>query len=129
MKQLSLVLLTIMAVFTPIRAALVATLVLILVDLITGLLAAHKSKEPITSAGIKRTVGKIVLYEVAICISFLVQTYLTGDLLPASKLVTSLVGMVELKSVLENLDIISGTSLFQVILSRIVQSQSDLDKK
>ncbi len=129
MKTLESVALAVVALFAPIQAAIITAFCLVIVDLVTGILAAKKRGEAITSSGIKRTVGKILLYEVAICIAFLVQTYLTGDLFPASKLVTALVGLVELKSCIENLDALSGTGMFQAILTRIVQSQDDIEKK
>lgn len=128
-KYLEATLLATIALFAPVKAALITTIVLIFVDLIAGLLAARKSGQAITSSGIKRTVGKVVLYELAICIGHLVQTYLTGDVLPASKMVTALIGMVELKSILENLDTINGTPVFKALVERVVQSQSDIGKK
>lgn len=129
MKYLESALLALIAVFTPIQAALATTLALIIIDLATGIIASYRRSEKITSSGLKRTVGKILLYNLAICTAFLVQTYLTGDILPVSKLVTALIGLVELKSVLENLDSISGTSLFKVLVAKIVQSESDIGKK
>lgn len=118
-----------LAVFAPIKAAIITTIVLVIIDLVAGLIAAHKRGELITSSGIKRTVGKIVLYESAICAGFLCQTYLTGDLFPASKIITALVGVVELKSIMENMDTISGSSLFKSILSRILQAQEEISKE
>lgn len=128
MKYLEAALLAVVGVFAPIKAALIVVICLVIVDLVTGIVAARKRGEPITSSGIKRTVGKVLLYELAICLAFLCQQYLTGDLFPASKLVTALVGMTELASVLENLDTIMGTSMFKVILNKLVKSQEDLEK-
>ena len=128
MKHLEAIAVVLIAIFAPIKAALIVALSLIVVDLITGVLAARKRGEPITSSGIKRTVGKVLLYELAIALAFLCQQYLTGDIFPASKLVTALVGMTELKSILENLDCLLGTSMFQTILSKIVQTKKDMEK-
>lgn len=128
MKALETLLLACIAVFAPIKAAILTVVVLVIADLITGMLAAKKRGEKITSAGIKRTVGKVLLYETALCLGFIVQQYLTGDILPASKLVSAIIGLAELKSVLENLDSLSGTSLYKVLLSRIVSSQQTLEK-
>ncbi len=129
MKHLQALGLALIALFAPIQAAVVTTLVLIILDLITGVLAANKKGEPLTSAGLKRTVGKVLLYELAIGASFLVQQYLTGDLFPASKLVTAMIGLVELSSMLENLDVLNGSPVFQAIIARIVQTKSDMEKK
>lgn len=129
MKVLENISLALIAVFAPIQAVVLTTLALVMIDLITGLVAARKRKEPITSAGIKRTVGKIMLYEIAIAAAFLCQTYLTGDILPVSKLVSALIGIVELKSILENLDGASGNKLFEAIISRLVQSEKNIEDK
>jgi len=118
----------IVTIFAPIQAALIVALCLVVADLITGVIAAKKQKEAITSSGIKRTVGKIVLYELAICLAFLCQQYLTGDLFPASKLVTALVGLTELTSILENLNAIHGAPVFKIILDKITKSKENLEK-
>lgn len=128
-KYLESLVIALLAIFAPIKAAVITTLVLVIIDLIVGLIAAHKRGELITSSGIKRTVGKILLYEIAICAGFLCQQYLTGDLFPASKLITAIVGVVELKSIMENLDAISGTGVFKAILSRIIQAQEEITKE
>lgn len=114
--------LAVLSVFAPIKTAVIAALILVIADLITGLLAAHKQGIPITSSGIKRTVGKIALYEVAIILGFLAETYLTSSILPVCKLVTSVVGLTELKSILENMDIIYGGDLWQDLISKITAS-------
>lgn len=129
MKALESLALAIIAVFAPIQAAITTVAVLIAIDLITGIMASKKRGGPITSAGIKRTVGKVLLYEAALCVSFLVQTYLTGDILPAVKLISALIGVTELKSILENMDSISGQSLFKTLISKIVQSQENHEEK
>lgn len=118
-----------LAVFAPIEPVIITTFVLVLADFITGVLAARKSGTKITSTGFKRSVGKLFLYETAMCLAFLVQKYMTGDLLPASKLVSALIGLTELKSILENLDTIQGSSFFNAILGRITQSEKDIEKK
>ncbi len=99
-------------------------MVLVAVDLVTGMLAARKRGEAIKSSGIKRTVGKILLYQTALCLGFLVQQNLTGDIVPAVKLISTLIGVTELKSVLENLNTLSDSSLFKVLIDKIVQTPS-----
>jgi phage-related holin len=121
--------LSIVAVFAPIKAVMLVTLTLVMCDFITGVWASRKQGKPITSSGFKRTVGKILIYETALCMAFLVHQYLTGDLIPADKLIASLIGLVELKSCLENFDIITGQDTFKAILDRILQAQKDSEPK
>lgn len=108
-----------MAVFAPIKGAIVTVICLTIMDLITGIIAAKKRGEPLTSAGLARTVVKIAVYQVATLCAFLAQKYLILDVMPICTLVTSLIGLTELKSVLENLDSISGGSFFKVIISKL----------
>ena len=129
MKYLEAALLSLLAVFAPVKAAVITVAVLTILDMVMGVLAARKRGEPITSSGFKRTVGKIALYETALCMGFLVQQYLTGDIFPASKLIAALIGLVECSSILENMDTLNGSPLFKTIISRITQSQSDLEKR
>ncbi len=117
------------AVFAPIKAVMFATGALIFIDLATGVWAAIKRKEPVTSKGISRTIAKIVLYELALATSYLVHQYMTGDLLPADKLVAGLIGIVELKSILENMNTINGSPVFAAIVNRAISAQEQIGPK
>ncbi len=117
------------AVFAPIKSIMFTTGALIFFDLGTGIWAAIKRKEPITSKGISRTVAKIVLYECALAVSYLVHQYMTGDLLPADKLVAGLIGIVELKSILENLNTINGSPVFAAVVNRAISAEEAMTPK
>lgn len=107
------------SLFAPTKPILIAIMVLSMIDLLTGILSAHKRKEPITSSGLKRTVLKIAVYQFAVLTAYLVQLYLTGPDLPVMNMVASLIGITELKSVLENLDIVLGESAFGAVVSKL----------
>ena len=109
----------VVAIFAPIKMAIITVFVLVIADLITGLMAAYKSKTPITSAGLRRTAIKLFLYEAALLLGFLAETFLTGASVPICKLVSAFVGLTEMKSVVENLIIIGGGSLFASLLSKL----------
>lgn len=117
------------AVFTPIKAVMATTGALILVDLITGVWAAIKRKEAVTSKGISRTVAKLFLYECGLCVSYLVHQFMTGDLFPADKLLAGLIGIVELKSILENMNAINGTPVFAQIINKAISAQEQIGPK
>lgn len=110
------------AVLAPIKPAVITVLALTLIDLLSGLVAARKRGEILTSAGLGRTVTKLAVYQVATISAFLAQKYLVLDIMPVCTLVTSLIGITELKSVLENLDSISGGSFFSTIVSKLSSS-------
>lgn len=120
MKGTALKLLVVLAsVFAPAGPMLGTALALILIDLVTGVIAAKKQGLPITSAGIGRSVVKLLVYESAIALAFLVQKYMTGDAVPAASIVSGLVGMTELLSCLENINIISGGDLLKSIIAKL----------
>lgn len=119
MKLLQTIALMLVSVFAPTKVVLSVVLVLALVDLLVGLLAAKKQGDPITSTGLKRTVVKLFVYELATLMAFLVGEYLVPLELPIMKMVTGLIGMTELKSILENLDIIAGGSFFRSVVNQL----------
>ncbi len=116
-------------VFAPIQAVMAATGALIFIDLATGVMAAKKRKEEITSKGFSRTLAKIILYELALATSFVVHKYMTGDYLPADKLVAGLIGLVELKSILENVNTLNGTPIFEAVINRAISAQGRIEKR
>lgn len=119
MKYLEALLISAAAIFAPIEASLIAMMALTVSDMITGILAARKQALPITSAGLRRTVSKIFVYESAVLMAYVAQKYLLSEILPLSKLCTGLIAVVELKSLFENLDIIYGQPLFKALIDKI----------
>lgn len=119
LKLIQASLIALLSVFAPAKGMLIAAFCLILLDLITGVWAASKRKEPITSRGLRRTITKLFVYESAIMIAFLTETYLTLDIIPVAKIISSFVGVVELKSVLENINSIGGSDLLTKVISKI----------
>lgn len=110
---------SIAAVFAPIKMAIVTTLLLIFVDLISGIIAAHKRGEKIDSAGLRRTITKVGTYLTAICLGYLVEIYMIEQFIPLSKLISGAIALVEIKSCLENLDSINGNSIFKTIIEKL----------
>lgn len=119
MNAFKSIILALVAVFAPIQGIIITALVLILADLILGMIAAHKRQEPITSAGIRRTVSKILVYEGAILLGHIGEVYMLDGIIPVVKIVAAIIGAVELKSILESLDDINGSSLFKDIVSKL----------
>ena len=112
-------LLSTLAVFAPIQSVLLVTGVLIFSDLITGILVARKKKKKITSAGLRRTVTKVAIYNAAIMLGFLTEVYMLDGFFPISKIAAGLISVVEIKSVLENLDILNSSSIFKSLISTL----------
>lgn len=113
------IILAIIAILAPVHTIMIASGMLILIDLALGILAAKKQSLPITSAGLRRTLSKLITYQVAIIAGFLVEHYLILDLVPVTKLIASIIGLVEMKSILENIDIINGASIFASVIKKL----------
>lgn len=116
MKTLALALI---AVFAPVKTVLVVSLVLVIADFITGVVAAYKRGDKITSARMKESIIKSLVYETAIIFAYLAEHFLIGDLMPVTKIIAALIGLTECASILENLDSISGQPLFKKIIDRL----------
>lgn len=118
-EKLKILLASVLAVLTPIQSVLSVTFSLVMVDLVLGIACALKQGEPIVSSKLKITAIKLFVYETAIVLAHLVGTHLTGPLIPVLNMVASVIGLTELKSVYEKLDILSGGSLLKAIIGRI----------
>lgn len=127
-KHLSHLLLGALAVLAPIQGAVVVCTLLVISDLITGILAAKKQGKAITSGGLRQSIVKLYIYETALILAFLTETMLTGPAFPISKIVSAFIGITELTSNLENLNIISGQDLLETVLSRINATTDKHDK-
>lgn len=92
---------------------------LIVADLVTGMIAAKKRGEKINSAAMRRTVSKMVVYQIAVISGFLLETQLLHELLPVTKVVAGVIGMVEFKSILENGNTILGVNIFKEVIKRL----------
>lgn len=109
----------ILAVFAPIKMMAITTIVLITCDFIFGVWAAKKRGEPITSAAFRRTATKFATYLTPLYVGFLVQTQMIGNLIPISNLVAGIIGLIELKSILENINEITGKDLFKELIKKL----------
>lgn len=106
-------------VLAPAKALLISVGILIIADLVTGVWAALKRKEEIKSSALRRTISKLVVYQIAVISGFLVETYMLENIFPVSKVVASVIGLVELKSILENANSILGMDLFKSVVARL----------
>ena len=111
--------LSVVAVFAPIKALILTTGVIIFADLILGIWAAKKRGEKINSAGIRRTTTKIAVYHTAILLGFLIETYMLEGFIPISKIAGGLIGVVEAKSIMENLNEIHGSDIFKDLIKKL----------
>lgn len=122
-----MLLLATLAVFAPIKTAIITAFALALIDTILGIIAAKKRGESINSAGLRRSIVKIFVYEAAIMLGYLTETYMTGPEIPVDKIITGFVGLTEITSIVENLNEITGSNLLGSLISKL-GSQNALNK-
>jgi hypothetical protein len=123
------IIVTTIALLAPIHALIIAVSVLILADFITGILAAIRRKEKVSSASMRRTISKLIVYQIAIITGFVLETYLLSSIFPVAKLVAGVIGLVEFKSILENANCILGGHIFTAVLEKLGSENDPKYKK
>jgi uncharacterized membrane protein len=101
--------------FLPIKNFLIFTIFVVFADTVTGIMAARKRGEPITSKGLYRTSQKILTYFCGIMIfhgasiTFQLPSQITYS-------VSFIIAATELFSISENIKSITGTNIGTIIL-------------
>lgn len=123
MKHLGTLLYSIALIFLPLKATLITVMVMTAIDLVTGLAVARKRRKRITSSGLKKTIIKTFVYEAVVMLGFLTEQYMTGDAVPVTRILAGYIGITELKSVLENIEIVSGVSIIKLLIKKLDTSE------
>ena len=100
--------------FMPIWPFIVTAIALVFADAITGVMAAKKRGDKITSRGFYRTSQKIVVYMVSILACEGVRLVFVPGI-PVTYTAAAAICVTELKSILENTRSVSGVNIFQQI--------------
>lgn len=116
----------ILVLLAPIKAVMATVGFLIFIDLGSGIWAALKRKEKISSAALRRTISKMIIYQMAVISGFLIEKYLVGGDLPVTKIVAGFIGIVEFKSILENSNFILGTDVFKTLIEKLGSKNDQL---
>jgi hypothetical protein len=106
------------ALLTPVQPLMLATGFLIFIDLITGIASAIKRKDKITSYKLKRTLAKILWYNIAIISAFVIEHFMIPEI-PFIKGAGAMIALIEGKSVFENLHAITGIDFAKAILDKL----------
>jgi hypothetical protein len=115
MNNISLILTFLAVYFAPAYPIMIGIGFLVTMDFVTGILAAKKRGEIITSKKMRPTIMKGFGYMASILIAFIMQNIFLTDM-EVMKIVSGLVAMIELKSLDENLTDITGKSIFKQFL-------------
>jgi uncharacterized membrane protein len=102
--------------FIPIQGFLLFTVAVVFADTITGIKAARKEGQKISSKGLYRTTEKIVVYFTSILIFELAKNTFSIPF-PTTYMVAMMISATELFSVAENVQRITGVNL-NVLITR-----------
>lgn len=112
----------------PVQHLILATLALVFIDFISGIVASLKEGHPITSRSAFRTISKLCVYQIVIVVGFILETYLLMNF-PITKTVGGLIGVIEGKSFFENLYRITKVDLLKIIIDKLhLKYQHNLPK-
>lgn len=100
----------------PIQASLITVLLLVIGDMIVGVWASVKEGYKINSRSLRRTVSKLVVYQISIIATFFIETHLLDY--PVTKVMTGLIGVVEGKSFFENLYRITKVDFLKILIDK-----------
>lgn len=107
------------AFLLPVVKVIYTIIFLLVVDLITGLWASKKEKQPITSSALSRTIGKLLIYSTTVILAFIVNKYLLeGFGFPIENIVSGFIAITEMTSIMENMNRISERPVLNDLILR-----------
>ena len=115
-----------LAVFLPIKELMLTIGFLVSADLVVGLWKAIKTGQRIRSRRMSDTVTKLLLYQLAIMSGFLIETFIISELIPITKLIATVVAIIEFKSIIESIEAVTGKDLWSKIKTIIGRKSEDI---
>ena len=113
-KMINKILATLAIFFLPLYPVMLAVGVLITIDFITGLIAAKKQGNPITSKKMGATLTKMLVYQLLVIAAHLCELYLFNQI-PFLKISLAFLAMTEFTSIAENFEKSTGKNLMSLI--------------
>ena len=115
-----------LAVFLPIKELMLTIGFLVSADLVVGLWKAIKTGQRIRSRRMSDTVTKLLLYQLAIMSGFLIETFIISELIPVTKLIATVIAIIEFKSIVESIETVTGKDLWSKIKTIIGRKSEDI---
>ena len=107
---------------SPIHSILITVYLLLTFDLISGVSKSYKLSIPITAAGLKLSVIKFVYYSLALIAAYQIdKTMIGADSLFLTKCIAGFINFTELKSLLENVSILTGRNIWNAVKDKIAE--------
>lgn len=111
--------------FSPVKEIVHVMLIFILIDFISGVWAARKRKETLESRKFRKTLIKFLWYTVALILCFMMEKTFNLSWSNLSGIIGGFICFIELKSIFENITVITGEPIFLKILHMIRKRGSD----
>jgi len=115
-----------LAVFLPIKELMLTIGFLVGADLVVGVWKALKTGQRIRSRRMSDTVTKLLLYQLAIMSGFLIETFIISELIPVTKLIATVIAIIEFKSIIESIEAVTGKDLWSKIKTIIGRKSEDI---
>lgn len=115
-----------LAVFLPIKELMLTIGFLVAADLVVGVWKAIKTGHRIRSRRMSDTITKLLLYQLAIMSGFLIETFIISELIPITKLIATVIAIIEFKSIIESIESVTGKDLWGKIKTIIGRKSEDL---
>ena len=115
-----------LAVFLPIKELMLTIGFLVAADLVVGVWKAIKTGQRIRSRRMSDTITKLLLYQLAIMSGFLIETFIISELIPITKLIATVIAIIEFKSIVESIEAVTGKDLWSKIKTIIGRKSEDL---
>jgi hypothetical protein len=114
------------SIFLPIKPLIITVGFLCISDMVVGIWKALKKKEPISSKRMSDTITKLMLYQLAIVSGFLIEKYVIEELVPITKTIGTVISIIEFKSIIESIEAVTGTSLWDKIRVIVGRKSEDV---
>ncbi|MAX71382.1 MAG: hypothetical protein CMC76_09830 [Flavobacteriaceae bacterium] len=136
MEKTIKVLFWLLTLLSPVNSVMVTIVFLIVVDFITGSYASFKNSIPIRSSRIGHTISKFFIYNLVILAAFFLEKHIVNEV-PFLKIIAGFIAIAEIKSILENYNVIYGINPFKALINLIkltplkdtIESLTDEDSK
>jgi len=107
------------ASLAPATPLFITASLLIISDFVFALWRCHKTNVPITSRKMSNIIPKLLLYNIAILLSFLVEVHVLDKSIPLSKIAVGVIAMVEGKSIDESFKLLFGYSIYETMMKKV----------
>ncbi len=113
------------AVFSPLKESLLAIGFLITMDFIFGNIKALIKKQKITSRKWTHTASKIFLYTGCVGSVYILDQYILKSGMNLHKIIAIFLGLIELKSILENFEEMTGINIWDRLIKIVKRGTSE----